>query len=73
MPTWAVSAFDLTGHQDGNRHVDLSLDRATVAAGETANLTVTRRSRNPRKQAIVGIVSSVGVHSYMWPLAVTMD
>ena len=70
VPAWAVSAFDLTGYQAHERYVDLALDRATVAAGDTARLTVTLRGKSRRQQSVVAIVSTLGVHSYMWPLAV---
>jgi hypothetical protein len=73
VPAWAASAFDLTGYQDRKRYVDLSLAPATIAAGETAQLTITLRGRNARKRSEVGIVSTLGVHSYLWPLTVIMD
>lgn len=69
---WAVSAFDLSGHQDGARYVELSLDKHTVSAGETVRLTIKSIKRNPRHREIVGVVSTVGVHSHMWPLLVMM-
>lgn len=69
---WAVSAFDLSGHQDGVRYVDLSLDKHTVSAGETVKLTITSIKKNPKQREIVGVVSTVGVHSHMWPLLVMM-
>lgn len=69
---WAVSAFDLSGHQDGARYVDLSLDKHTVSAGETVKLTIKSIKKNPKHREIVGVVSTVGVHSHMWPLLVMM-
>jgi hypothetical protein len=71
-PAWAVSAFDLTGCQDQKQYVDLSLDKSKVTAGETVNLTITVRQRSAKQLCVVGIVSTLGVHSYMWPLAVVM-
>lgn len=72
VPGWAVSAFDLTGYQDGEPCVEVSLDRSQVVAGQTLNLTITARKRNARRLCIVGVVSTLGVHSYMWPVAVVM-
>lgn len=72
VPPWAVSAFDLTGYQDHDPYVEVSLDEPTVAAGQTAKLTITLRRRNARRQSVVGLVSTLGVHSYMWPVAVVM-
>lgn len=68
--TWAVSTFDLTGRQDGRQCVEVSLDRSSVAAGQTAQLTVTLPKQNPKGLCLVGIVSTLGVHAYIWPLAV---
>lgn len=73
VPAWAASAFDLTGYQDRKRYVDLSLEPPTIAVGQTARLTITLRARNARKRSEVGIVSTLGVHSYLWPLTVIMD
>jgi hypothetical protein len=67
---WAVSAFDLTGAQERERYVDVTLDKTTVTAGQTATLTVTLRKRHPRHLSVVGIVSTMGDYSYLWPLAV---
>ena len=70
--TWAVSAFDLSGHQDHERYVGLTLDKATVTAGESVKLTIQVRKMNPAQREIVAVVSTIGVHSYMWPLLVMM-
>lgn len=72
VPAWAVSAFDMTGYQDREQCVEVSLDRTKVAAGQTANLTITVRKRNARRLCVVGIVSTLGVHSHTWPVAVVM-
>jgi hypothetical protein len=67
---WAVSAFDLTGAQEREQYVDVTLDKTTVTAGQTAILTITLRKRHPRRLSVVGIVSTMGDYSYLWPLAV---
>ncbi len=72
VPAWSLSAFDLTGHQDGAQYVDVSLDRTKVRAGQTANLTITFRKSNARGLCVVGVVSTIGNRSYMWPVAVIM-
>lgn len=70
VPAWAVSALDLTGRQDGEGCVEVSLDKYVVAAGQTAKLTVTLRKRSARRLCVVGIVSRLGDQSYLWPVAV---
>jgi hypothetical protein len=72
VPRWAISAFDLSGHHDHDRFVDLILDRPTIEAGETAQLTITVRKLNPKQLTLVALVSTLGVQSHMWPLAVMM-
>ncbi len=67
---WAVSAFDLTGAQDGRQYVEVSLDKSTVTTGQTATLTITRRAQHPRRMSVVAVVSRMGEHSHVWPVAV---
>jgi hypothetical protein len=67
---WSVSTNDLTGSQQRDRYVDVILDRSTVAPGERARLQVTLRQQPPRGLTIVGIVSTLGSESNLWPLAV---
>jgi hypothetical protein len=70
--TWAVSAFDLSGYQDHAQYVDVSLDKSTITSGESVRLTIASRKTNPSQRQIVALVSTLGVHSYMWPLLVMM-
>lgn len=67
---WRVSAFDLTGRHDREPCVEVSLDRTNIAAGQTANLTITIRKQNARRLCVVGLVSTLGDHSSTWPVAV---
>ena len=67
---WTVSAVDLTGSQLRTRYVDVALDRTVVTAGETAILRITRHRAHPRGLSVVGLVSTVDGHSYLWPVAV---
>lgn len=69
---WTISAFDLGGYFDDDRYVDLALDRRTVTAGQRVSLTITARKRSPTQREIVALVSTLGGHSYMWPLLVVM-
>jgi hypothetical protein len=71
VPPWAVSAFDVSGYQDHTQYVELTLDKSTIAAGQTLNLTVVVRKASGR-EATVGLVSTLGVTSHMWPLAIVM-
>ncbi len=70
VPGWAVSAIDLTGERQGERYVDACLDRAWVASGDVAVLTLRVVRRHPRQQTIVGLVSRLGDEQRLWPLAV---
>lgn len=67
---WTVSAFDLTGYRDREQCFDLKLDRTTVSAAATANLTITLQKPNTRRPCLVGVVSTLDGHSYTWPVAV---
>jgi hypothetical protein len=69
---WAVSAFDLSGYQDHEQYVELTLDKATIATGESVKLSIRSRKRNPKERGIIAVVSTLGVHSHMWPLLVMM-
>jgi hypothetical protein len=70
--TWAISAFDLSGHQDHAQYVELLLDKSSIRSGESVRLTITARKKNPAQRSIVALVSTLGVHSHMWPLLVMM-
>jgi hypothetical protein len=70
---WAASAFDVTGNHDNAEYVDLALDRTVIAAGESATLTITVKKIAPPKVDLVGVVSTLGVHSHMWPITVVMN
>lgn len=67
---WAVSTFDLTGSHDGRQCVEVSLDKSSVSTGQTANLTITLRKSKGSQLCVAGISSTLGEHSYTWPLAV---
>ena len=71
-PAWTVSAFDLTGYQNGQQYVQVSLDKSLVAPGDTANLSITVRKHTATRLCVVGIVSTLGGHSHVWPVAVVM-
>lgn len=68
VATWAVAPFDVTGFQDRTAYVDASLDKAMVRAGDNVKLTVTLKKRAPGNKSLLGLVSTVGVHSHMWPI-----
>ena len=70
--TWAISGFDLSGYQDHETYVELALDKPTVTAGESVTLSIKARKKNPAQREIVALVSTLGVHSDMWPLLVMM-
>jgi hypothetical protein len=69
---WAVSAVDLTGVQEHVPCVEVALDRSVVAPGEPARLRITRRAAQPKALSFVGIVSTLGADSFLWPVAVVM-
>jgi len=72
VPEWAVSAFDLTGAQEREQYVDVSLDKTTVTAGQTVTLTITLRKPHRRRLSVVGLVSTLGDYSHVWPVAVVV-
>jgi hypothetical protein len=72
VPTWSVSAVDLTGSQEQEQYVEVTLGTSTVAPGETTTLTITRRKQHPKHLGIVGLVSTLDTSSYLWPVAVVM-
>ena len=67
---WGVSALDMWGTRDQQRYVEVTLDRSRVTAGETGTLTITLRKRPPHEICLVGLVSTLGETSYVWPVAV---
>lgn len=67
---WTISAFDLTGAHDNESYVEVSFDRANVKRGESATLRVTSKKAAPGHRSVVGLVSTVGVATSMWPLLV---
>lgn len=72
LPSWTASVVDLTGERDGEHYVDVAIDRTTITAGEAAKVTITLRRLHPRKMSIVGIVSTSGSDSHVWPVPVVM-
>lgn len=67
---WTISAFDLTGTHDHETYVELSFDRASLKPGESATLKITSKKAAPNHRSVVGLVSTVGVATSMWPLLV---
>lgn len=72
VESWTVSAIDLTGEQEGRQYVEARLDKTSVASGDVAVLTVRVIRLHPRQISIVGLVSRVGAHAHLWPVAVSM-
>ncbi len=69
---WTASVVDVTGEREGERVVDLAIDRPTVAAGETATVTITLRRVHPKHVSLVGVVSTSGGESHLWPVPIVM-
>jgi hypothetical protein len=72
MESWRVSTIDLTGEQEGVQYVEARLDKTDVASGDVATLTIRVLRLHPRQISIVGLVSRVGTHAHLWPVAVSM-
>jgi hypothetical protein len=70
LAAWEVSAIDMWGSRDQQQYVEVALDRSRVTAGEAATLTITLRKRPPQEICLVGLVSTLGETSYVWPVAV---
>lgn len=69
-PTWAISAFDISGRRHHQRCVDLRLNKSTVDTGDRARLSITLVRRPPNDLCLVGLVSTLGTRTRIWPLAV---
>lgn len=69
---WPVSVVDLTGERDGERYVDVALDRSTVGAGEHATVTITLLKKHPRLLSTIGLVSGAGDGAHLWPVPIVM-
>ena len=50
----------------------MALDKTTVAAGDTVNLTITLRKPRDAARSVVAVVSKAGETTHMWPVAVSM-
>ncbi|MEO5820529.1 MAG: hypothetical protein ABIT71_08480 [Vicinamibacteraceae bacterium] len=70
VSSWSVSSLDLSGTHDHKHYVDVALDRSIVVAGDTVRLTITARRSPPKGICIVGVVSTRGETSHVWPIAV---
>jgi hypothetical protein len=70
VAAWEVSAIDMWGSRDQQQYVEVALDRSRVTAGETATVTITLRKRPPQEICLIGLVSTLGETSYVWPVAV---
>ncbi|HVH48251.1 MAG TPA: hypothetical protein VM925_38220, partial [Labilithrix sp.] len=70
VPKWATSVLDVTGFHEHAQYVDVSLDRSVVQDGDSVNLTIVVRKRNENGLVVVGAVSTLGVSSHMWPVAI---
>ncbi len=72
-PTWNVTAIDMEAHAGKAPCFDVTLDRAQISSGETANLTITLHDQNAHKRCVVGLVSTIQDKTYLWPLIVVVD
>ncbi|HJS73558.1 MAG TPA: hypothetical protein VJ921_04680, partial [Vicinamibacteria bacterium] len=72
VSSWSVTAIDLTGEQEGERYVEAQLDKSQVTVGDVVVLTLRAVRLHPRERTIVGLLSHVGAHTHLWPIAVHM-
>jgi hypothetical protein len=70
VAAWGVAAIDMWGSRDHRQYLEVALDRSRVTAGETVTLTITLRQRPSQDICLVGLVSTLGETSYVWPVAV---
>ncbi len=54
------------------RYVDAQLDKSQVSVGDVVVLTLRVVRLHPRQTSIVGLLSHVGGHAHLWPIAVHM-
>jgi hypothetical protein len=67
---WSITAVELADDERSPRHLDIAVDRDTIAPGQRATLTLTLRRANPDKPLVVLLVSTLDQRSHRWPLAV---
>jgi hypothetical protein len=72
LSSWGVSAIDLTGQRDGESDVEARLDKAQVSHGDVVVLTLRVLRLHPHQRTIVGLLSHVGAHTHLWPIAVNL-
>jgi hypothetical protein len=72
VPRWAVSTLDLTGYQQHASYVEATLDKHTVATGEAAKLTLVAKAIPAKQTAVVGVISTLGTISHLWPVGISM-
>jgi hypothetical protein len=72
VPAWAVSTFVRSGFRDEEPCVEAALDRSSVVPGQTAYLTLTRRTPDPKRLCIVDLRSTLGHDTHVWPMAVVL-
>lgn len=69
---WSVSVADLSRGTADERYFEVRLDRATVAAGETVQLTIELLRKPEAKTGTVGLVSRFADQVRLWPLTVNV-
>jgi hypothetical protein len=72
VPSWNVSARNLSAPPDGDAYLEVRLDRSDVRSGDTVVLTLRVLRAPPREIAVIGLVSRLGAESSLWPLAVSL-
>ena len=72
VPRWKISPLDLAGHVTGERYLDVALDRDEIGIGDRVTMTITGRKKHPAERSIAAVVSTLGEHTQVWPIAVVM-
>ncbi len=68
---WQVAVVDLGAGSDGASPVRVTLDRSSVRAGESVELTLELLDRPPADSIVLGLLSTSGDRTRLWPLRVS--
>lgn len=67
---WTIATIDLAVAPGAAPAVAAQLDRTQVAAGDTVTLTLTAPAQSDAKRHVLGLVSTQGDATFVWPLPV---
>ena len=69
---WHVTAVDLAERDGAGAHVTTRLNVTVVSNGDTPSLRLSAVGVPAGGVSVVGLISQVGAHEHLWPLAVSV-